>query len=68
MAEDSATTFRGRPLHLGGSGGAGGGWRGGRPLCLGGSGGTRGGWHRGLPRQGVSTGASSSAMKAGLRS
>ena len=49
MAEDSATTFRSRPLHLGGSGPTGGGWRG------------------GLPRRGGSTGASSSAVKAGLR-
>ena len=38
MAEVSATAFRGHPLRLGGSGGAGGGWRGGRPLRLGGSG------------------------------
>jgi len=49
MAEDSAITFGGRPLRLGGSGGTGGGWRG------------------GLPRRGGSTGASSSAVKAGLR-
>ena len=66
-AEVSATAFRGRPLRLGGSGGAGGSWRGGRPLCLGGSGGTGGGWRQGLPQRGGSTGASSSAVKAGLR-
>jgi len=66
-AEASATAFRGHPLHLRGSGGAGGGWRGGRPLHLGGSGGTGGGWRGGLPRPGGSTGASSSAVKAGLR-
>jgi len=42
--EASATAFRGRPLSVGGSGGAGGGWHGGRPLCLGGLGGTGGGW------------------------
>ena len=67
MAEVSATAFCGRPLRLGGSGGAGGGWRGGRPFRLGGSGGTGGGWRRGLPQRGGSTGASSSAVKAGLR-
>ena len=38
----------------------------GHPLRLGGSGGTRGGWRGGLPRRGGSTGASSSAVKAGL--
>ena len=48
-AEDAATTFRGRPLRLGGSGGTGGGWRG------------------GLPQRGGAAGASSSAVKAGLR-
>ena len=37
------------------------------PLRLGGSGGTGGGWRGGLPRSGGATGASSSAMKAGLR-
>ena len=65
MVEASATAFRGRPLRLGGSGGAGGGWRGGRPLRLGGSGGTGGGWRGGLPRHGGSRGASSSFVKAG---
>ena len=49
MAEASATTFRGRPQRLGGSGVTGGGWCG------------------GLPWRGGSTGASSSAVKAGLR-
>ena len=48
MAEASATTFRGRPQRLGGSGVTGGGWCG------------------GLPWRGGSTGASSSAVKAGL--
>ena len=39
----------------------------GRPLRLGGSRGTGGGWRGGLPRRGGSTGASSSAVKSGLR-
>ena len=38
----------------------------GHPLRLGGSGGTGGGWRGGLPWHGGSTGASSSAVKAGF--
>ena len=38
----------------------------GRPIRLRGSGGTGGGWRGGLPWRGGSTGASSSAVKAGL--